>query len=195
LFPDRRGCYKKERQRDMSRLGKKPIKLPQGVSAAFPPDGSVAIEGPKGRLVWMLPPMIRAQVKEGELLVGRSDNSRRSKAMHGLTRALLFNMVSGVSSGFKRELEIHGVGFRAAVQEKVLNLSLGFSRPILFPIPEDVQITVVDNTKLTIEGIDNQRVGQCAANIRRYYPPEPFKGKGIRLKGEQVRRKEGKTVQ
>jgi large subunit ribosomal protein L6 len=181
----------------MSRLGKKPIKLPHGVSAVFSPDGSVAIEGPKGRLAWVLPPMIRVQVKEreDELLVGRSDDSRRSRAMHGLTRTLLSNMVSGVSSGFKRELEIHGVGFRAAVREKVLNLSLGFSRPILFPVPEGIQVTVVDNTKITIEGIDNQLVGQCAADIRRYYPPEPFKGKGIRLKGEQIRRKEGKTVQ
>ena len=179
----------------MSRLGKKPIKLPQGVSTVFSPGGGVTIEGPRGRLVWVLPPVIRVQVEEGKLLVGRNDDSRRSRAMHGLTRTLLSNMVSGVSNGFKRELEIHGVGFRATVREKVLNLSLGFSRPILFPIPEDIQVTVVDNTKLTIEGIDNQLVGQCAADIRRYYPPEPFKGKGIRLKGEQIRRKEGKTVQ
>jgi large subunit ribosomal protein L6 len=180
----------------MSRLGKKPIKLPPGVSVVFSSDGSVAtMEGPKGRLVRVLPPAIRAQVKEYELLVERKDNSRRSRAMHGLMRTLLSNMVLGVSSGFKRELEIHGVGFRATVREKVLNLSLGFSSPILFPIPEDIQLTVVDNTKLTIEGIDNQLVGQCAADIRRYYPPEPFKGKGIRLKGEQIRRKEGKTIQ
>ncbi|QQY07453.1 MAG: 50S ribosomal protein L6 [Candidatus Xiphinematobacter sp.] len=179
----------------MSRLGKKPIKLPLGVSVVFLPDGGVAIKGPKGGLVQVLPPAIRALVKECELLVERKDNSRRSRAMHGLTRTLLSNMVLGVSSGFRRELEIHGVGFRATVQEKVLNLNLGFSRPVLFPIPENIQITVVDNTKLTIEGIDNQLVGQCAADIRRCYPPEPFKGKGIRLKGEQIRRKEGKTVQ
>lgn len=182
----------------MSRLGKKPIKLPQGVSATLSADGNLTkmtIEGPKGRLAWILPPTINAEVQDGTLSVRRDNSSRQSRAFHGLARALLFNMVSGVLHGFKRELEIHGVGFKATVQERVLNLSLGFSHPILFAIPEGIQITVVDNTKLTIEGIDNQLVGQCAADIRRYYPPEPFKGKGIRLKGEPIRRKEGKTVQ
>lgn len=179
----------------MSRLGKKPIKLPRKVSATFASDGNVIIEGPKGKLIWILPSAIKAQVYEDKLLVTRDNNSHRSKAMHGLARTLLSNMVLGVSNGFRRELEVHGVGFKATVQENNLNLSLGFSHPILFPIPKDIQITVVDSTKITIEGIDNQHVGQCAADIRRYYPPEPFKGKGIRLKGEQIRRKEGKTVQ
>jgi large subunit ribosomal protein L6 len=104
-------------------------------------------------------------------------------------------MIVGVTNGFKRDMEIHGVGFKAAVQGKVLNLSLGKSHPILFNIPEGVKITVTDNTKLSIEGIDNQVVGQCAANIRAFYPPEPYKGKGVRFAGEQLRRKEGKTVQ
>ena len=104
-------------------------------------------------------------------------------------------MVTGVTSGFKREMEIHGVGFKAAVQGQKLNLNLGKSHPIVFNIPTEVKITVADNTKITIEGIDNQLVGQCAADIRAYYPPEPYKGKGVRFAGEQIRRKEGKTVQ
>lgn len=159
------------------------------------PDRNVEVKGPKGVLQWMLPGAIKARIEADELVVERKNDTRRSRAMHGLARALLFNMVWGVSNGFKRELEIHGVGFKAAPQGKILNLSLGFSHPILFEIPEGIEITVAENTKLTIEGIDNHRVGQCAADIRRYYPPEPYKGKGIRFKGEQIRRKEGKTVQ
>lgn len=179
----------------MSRLGKKPIKLPQKVKVLISPDGSVVVEGPKGTLKWALPATVNARIEVDDLLLERSDDSRRSRAMHGLSRALLSNMVTGVSNGFKREMEIHGVGFKAALQGKVLNLSLGFSHPILFEIPEGIKITVTDNTKLTIEGIDNHRVGQCAADIQRYYPPEPYKGKGIRFKNQQIRRKEGKTVQ
>ena len=179
----------------MSRIGKKPIKLSQKVKILLSPDGSVAVEGPKGNLQWILPAPIKARVEADELLVERDDDSHRSRAMHGLARALLANMVLGVLHGFKRELEIHGVGFKAALQGKILNLSLGFSHPILFEIPEGIKVTVADNTKLTIEGIDHHRVGQCAADIRRYYPPEPYKGKGIRFKNEQIRRKEGKTVQ
>ena len=117
------------------------------------------------------------------------------KALHGLSRALVNNMVQGVSEGFSKDLEIEGVGFKAAVQGQNLNLSLGFSHPILFPIPKDIKITVTENTKITIEGIDKKLVGQVAADIRRYYPPEPYKGKGVRYAGEQIRRKEGKTVQ
>jgi large subunit ribosomal protein L6 len=115
--------------------------------------------------------------------------------LHGLARALLNNMVTGVNTGFTRNLEIQGVGFKAAVQGQKLNLSLGFSHPVVFDIPKDIKITVNENTKLVIEGIDRQLVGQVAANIRAYYPPEPYKGKGVRYSDEQVRRKEGKTVQ
>ena len=117
------------------------------------------------------------------------------RALHGLSRALVHNMVQGVSEGFIKQLEIEGVGFKAAVQGSNLNLSLGFSHAILFPIPKEIKITVTDNTKLTIEGIDKKLVGQVAADIRRFYPPEPYKGKGVRYAGEQIRRKEGKTVQ
>ena len=115
--------------------------------------------------------------------------------MHGLSRALVHNMVIGVSEGFTKQLEIEGVGFKAAVQGTNLNLSLGFSHPILFAIPKDIKITIADQTKITIQGADKKVVGQVAADIRRFYPPEPYKGKGVRYAGEQIRRKEGKTVQ
>ena len=130
-----------------------------------------------------------------QVSLARAAETRSVKALHGLSRALLNNMVRGVSEGFSKDLEIEGVGFKAAVQGQKLNLSLGFSHPILFPIPKDIKIVVTENTKLTISGIDKKLVGQVAADIRRYYPPEPYKGKGVRYAGEQIRRKEGKTVQ
>ena len=179
----------------MSRIGKKTISIPPKVNITASPDGSVAVEGPKGKLEWTLPKSITAKIEGETLSVERASEDRDDKAKHGLSRALLANMVTGVTSGFKREMEIHGVGFKAAVQGQKLNLNLGKSHPIVFNIPTEVKITVADNTKIRIEGIDNQLVGQCAADIRAYYPPEPYKGKGVRFAGEQIRRKEGKTVQ
>ena len=179
----------------MSRIGKKAISLPPKVKVTVSQSGPVVVEGPKGKLEWSLPKFIGANIDGDKLNVTCSSESRESRAMFGLSRALLSNMVTGVSAGFKREMEIQGVGFKAAVQGQKLNLSLGKSHPIIFDIPQDVKITVAENTKITIEGIDNQLVGQCAANIRAYYPPEPYKGKGVRFVGEQIRRKEGKTVQ
>jgi large subunit ribosomal protein L6 len=179
----------------MSRIGKKPVSIPPKVKVAVNAEGSVLVEGPKGKLEWKLPATITAKVEGEQINIIRTGENREDKALHGLSRALLANMVTGVTNGFKRDMEIHGVGFKAAVQGKILNLSLGKSHPILFDIPEGVKITVTDNTKISIEGIDNQIVGQCAANIRAYYPPEPYKGKGVRFAGEQLRRKEGKTVQ
>jgi large subunit ribosomal protein L6 len=179
----------------MSRLGKRPIALPEKVKLTTTADGHLVAEGPKGKLEWTLPAGISLEVDNHSVTVNRPDDSRRSKAMHGLARSLVSNMLTGVSTGFKRDLEIQGVGFRAAVQGAVLNLSLGFSHPINFAIPEGVKITVAENTKISVEGIDKQLVGQVAANIRSYYPPEPYKGKGVRYAGEQIRRKEGKTVQ
>ena len=179
----------------MSRIGKKPVSIPPKVNVAVHAGGSVLVEGPKGKLEWKLPASITANVEAGQINVLRASEDREDKALHGLSRALLANMITGVTDGFKRDMEIHGVGFKAAVQGKILNLSLGKSHPILFDIPEGVKITVADNTKISIEGIDNQIVGQCAANIRAFYPPEPYKGKGVRFAGEQLRRKEGKTVQ
>src|SRR5437879_101534 len=127
--------------------------------------------------------------------VVREAETRSAKALHGLSRSLVHNMVQGVSEGFTKQLEIEGVGFRAAVQGSNLNLSLGFSHPIQFAIPKDIKLTVVENTKITIEGADKKLVGQVAADIRGFYPPEPYKGKGVRYAGEQIRRKVGKTVQ
>src|SRR6059058_5610206 len=170
----------------MSRIGNKSIALPDKVKVNVGNDGAVAVEGPKGKLNWKLPRDISAKVENNHVSLARAAETRSVKALHGLSRALLNNMVRGVSEG---------VGFKAAVQGQKLNLSLGFSHPILFPIPKDIKIVVSENTKLTISGIDKKLVGQVAADIRRYYPPEPYKGKGVRYAGEQIRRKEGKTVQ
>ncbi len=179
----------------MSRIGKKPIEVSAKVKVAVGNEGAVTVEGPKGKLSWTLPKAVSARLEGKTLTVDRSDETRQSKALHGLSRALLANMILGVEQGFRKDLEIQGVGFKAAVQGDKLNLSLGKSHPILFSIPKEVKITVADNTKIAIEGIDKHIVGQTAADIRAYYPPEPYKGKGIRFAGEQIRRKEGKTVQ
>lgn len=179
----------------MSRLGKKPISLPDKVKVNVSSSGHVVVEGAKGKLEWDLPAGISAQIDDKIVVLARKDDTRQSRAMHGLARALVSNMVTGVNEGFKRDLEIHGVGFRAAVQGSTLNLSLGFSHPIHFPIPKEIKVTVTDNTKISLEGIDKHLIGQAAANIRAYYPPEPYKGKGVRYVGETIRRKEGKTVQ
>lgn len=179
----------------MSRIGKKPIELPDKVKLNISGEGAVNVEGPKGKLAWALPKQIKARIDGKNVLVERNSESRQVRALHGLTRALIANMVTGVSAGFAKDLEIQGVGFKAAVQGQTLNLSLGFSHPVLFPIPPGIKITVAENTKVRIEGIDKHLVGQVAADIRSYYPPEPYKGKGVRYAGEQIRRKEGKTVQ
>jgi large subunit ribosomal protein L6 len=179
----------------MSRIGNKPVEIPDKVKVSIDHDGAVSVEGPKGKLSWKLPRDIRGKIDNNKVTLARSAESRSVKALHGLSRALVHNMVQGVSEGFTEQLEIEGVGFKAAVQGSNLNLSLGFSHPILFPIPKEIKITVTDNTKLTIQGIDKKLVGQVAADIRRFYPPEPYKGKGVRYAGEQIRRKEGKTVQ
>lgn len=179
----------------MSRIGKKAVVLPAKVTFGVNPDGGVSVEGPKGKLEWVLPKQIKARVDGSNVIIDRESEVRQVRALHGLSRALVANMVTGVSTGFKKDLEIQGVGFKAAVQGSVLNLSLGFSHPINFPIPHGIKVTVTENTKIAVEGIDRQLVGQVAADIRNFYPPEPYKGKGVRYAGEQVLRKEGKTVQ
>jgi large subunit ribosomal protein L6 len=179
----------------MSRIGKKPIDVPAGVKVNFASDGAVTVEGPKGKLSWTLPKVVRARMEGTTVTLDREGETRQVKALHGLSRALIANMVDGVAKGFKRDLEIQGVGFKAAVQGQKLNLSIGKSHAVLFDIPKDVKVTVTDNTKISVEGIDKHLVGQAAADIRAFYPPEPYKGKGIRYAGEQIRRKEGKTVQ
>jgi len=179
----------------MSRIGNKPVEIPEKVKVNIDQSGKVAVEGPKGKLNWILPKGIKASVADNKVSIARGAETRSVKALHGLSRALIHNMVVGVSEGFTKNLEIEGVGFKAAVQGQNLNLSLGFSHPVLFPIPPEIKITVTDNTKIAISGADKKTVGQVAADIRRYYPPEPYKGKGVRYAGEQIRRKEGKTVQ
>src|SRR6267142_2731675 len=159
----------------MSRIGRMPIEIPTKVKVEVK-DRKVFVEG--------------AQIK-----VSREGDDAESKALHGLSRAILNNMVKGVSEGFVKKLEIQGVGFKAAVQGKNVNLSLGYSHPVNYPIPAQIKVTVEENTKLTIEGPDRQTVGQVASEIRAFYPPEPYKGKGVRYSDERVIRKEGKTVQ
>jgi large subunit ribosomal protein L6 len=178
----------------MSRIGKQPIAIPATVKVAVKGQ-QVHVEGPKGKLTWELPSRTSLKVQDGKLVVSRAGEDAKAKALHGLSRALVNNMVRGVTEGFVKKLEIQGVGFKAAVQGKTVNMSLGFSHPILYPIPDQVKVTVDENTKITIEGPDRQVVGQVAAELRSFYPPEPYKGKGVRYVGEHVVRKEGKTVQ
>jgi large subunit ribosomal protein L6 len=178
----------------MSRIGKQPIAIPSTVKVAV--NGQkVHVEGPKGKLDWELPKRTSLKVEGDKIVLSRANDDAQSKALHGLSRALVNNMVKGVSEGFVRKLEIQGVGFKAAVQGKVVNLALGFSHPINYNIPDQIKVTVEENTKITIEGPDKRVVGLVASEIRSYYPPEPYKGKGVRYAGEHVQRKEGKTVQ
>jgi len=178
----------------MSRIGKQPIAIPAKVKVEI--KGSrVHVEGPKGKLDLDLPKRTSAAVKDNQVVVSRNGEDAEARALHGLGRALINNMVKGVSEGFVKKLEIQGVGFKAAVQGNIVNLSLGYSHPLNYPIPAQVKVTVEENTKLTIEGPDKQAVGLVASEIRAFYPPEPYKGKGVRYSDEKVVRKEGKTVQ
>ncbi|MDF1658725.1 MAG: 50S ribosomal protein L6 [Verrucomicrobiales bacterium] len=178
----------------MSRIGKKEITLPEKVEIKLGDDSGISVEGPKGKLEWTIPAGIAVEQEDGTLRVTRLSEERTLRALHGTARSLLANMVEGVSNGYVRELEIQGVGFRASVKGKNLDLSLGFSHPVLHPIPAELTVTVEENTKIKVEGIDKQLVGQFAADVRSYYPPEPYKGKGVRYKDEYVRRKQGKSV-
>lgn len=177
----------------MSRIGKKPIELPAKVSVKIGNDGAVNVEGPKGKLAWKLPTGVTGKVDGNTITFGCKDDGY--KALFGTSRACVANMVVGVSEGYVKDLEIQGVGFKAAVKGKILNLNLGYSHEINHPIPEGLKVTVAENTKVKVEGIDKQVVGQFAAEVRNFYPPEPYKGKGVRYAGEKIIRKEGKTVQ
>jgi large subunit ribosomal protein L6 len=178
----------------MSRIGKQPIAIPAKVKVEVKGQ-TVHVEGPKGKLDWELPGRTSLKVQDGKVVVSRQGDDAKAKALHGLSRALVNNMVKGVSEGFVKKLEIQGVGFKAAVQGTNVNLSLGYSHPVVYPIPAQIKVTVEENTKLTIEGPDKRVVGLVAAEIRGFYPPEPYKGKGVRYTDERVVRKEGKTVQ
>lgn len=178
----------------MSRIGNKAIGLPEKVSVSIDGNAQITVEGPKGKLHWDLPEGLGLEQEDGSVKISRKSEERRVRALHGTARSLVSNMVTGVNEGFSRQLEIQGVGFRAAVKGKVLDLNLGYSHPVEHPIPDDLTVTVEENTKIKVEGIDKQRVGQFAADVRAYYPPEPYKGKGVRYTDEYVRRKEGKSV-
>ncbi len=177
----------------MSRIGKLPIKLPDKVKVQVAGD-LVRVEGPKGKLEHRLPSGLRAEVRDATVSVLRPDDSRQARALHGLTQRLIANMVRGVDTGFTQTLEIVGVGYRAEARGQALQLSLGYSHPILFQLPPGVQARVEKQTAITLESIDRQLLGETAATIRRLRPPEPYKGKGIKYAGEVLRRKAGKAA-
>jgi large subunit ribosomal protein L6 len=177
----------------MSRIGNMPITIPATVEIEISDDNTVTVKGPKGSLTQRLTSSMRLLRENGALLVERPDNQREHRSLHGLTRTLLNNMVVGVTDGYKRDLEIQGVGYRAALDGTTLVLSVGFSHPVRMSPPDGVSYTLDGNTRLSVVGIDKQLVGEEAARIRRVRPPEPYKGKGIRYAGERVRRKAGKA--
>ena len=177
----------------MSRIGKLPVAIPAGVEVKIDENNLVTVKGPKGTLEKQLSPRMKISQKDGHVVVERSSDLKQEKSLHGLTRALLHNMVVGVTQGFEKKLEINGVGYRAAKQGNKLILSLGYSHPVEMEDPEGVEAVVEDPTKITIKGIDREKVGQYAANIRFKRPPEPYKGKGIKYADEHILRKVGKT--
>ncbi|WP_068276742.1 50S ribosomal protein L6 [Aldersonia kunmingensis] len=177
----------------MSRIGKKPITVPSGVEVNI--DGQdVSVKGPKGTLsLTVAEPITVAKAESGELEVTRPDDERRSRALHGLTRTLVSNLIVGVTEGYTTKMEIHGVGYRVALKGQDLEFALGFSHPVPIEAPEGITFAVETPTRFSVSGIDKQKVGQISANIRRLRRPDPYKGKGVRYEGEQIRRKVGKT--
>ncbi len=178
----------------MSRIGNKTITIPSGVELNITEGNEVTVKGPKGSLTRQFSPLISIEVNEGVVTCKRANEEKHTKQLHGTTRALLHNMVVGVSEGFVKELEIQGIGYRAALEGKKLVMNLGYSHQIEYTPEEGVNVEVLSPTQIKVSGIDKQRVGEVAANIRAYRKPEPYKGKGIRYKDEHVRRKEGKTA-
>jgi large subunit ribosomal protein L6 len=177
----------------MSRIGRKPIPVPQGVRIAL--EGQhVKVEGPKGKLAHSVPGVLTVSIKDGHLHVVRTVEQRSVRALHGLTRSLLANMVKGVSEGFERKLEIVGIGYRAQLQGKNLQMMLGYSHPVVFPLPEGIQADVDRQVLITLKGADKGLLGQTAARLRSLREPDPYKGKGVRYAGEVVRRKVGKKA-
>ncbi|MGA1846811.1 50S ribosomal protein L6 [Deferribacter abyssi] len=177
----------------MSRIGKKPISIPKGVVVKVE-NNKIIVEGPKGKLERDLHPKINVELTDKEIIVKRHDDSKESRAFHGLYRSLINNMVEGVSKGFEKRLEIVGIGYRATLKGKALDLSLGFSHPVVVEPPEGIEFVVENQQKIVVKGIDKQLVGQVAANIRKIRKPEPYKGKGIRYEGEHILRKAGKSA-
>src|SRR5690606_30881082 len=177
----------------MSRIGLKPIEIPQGVEVKIN-ENNVTINGPKGELSRSIDPQMIVKVEENQVTVNRPNDSKLAKSLHGTTRSIIFNMVEGVKNGFEKALEIQGVGYRAQLQGKKLVVNAGYSHPVEIVPEEGIEVEVPTNTRIVIKGYDKEKVGALAANIRAIRPPEPYKGKGIRYEGEYVRRKEGKTA-
>jgi large subunit ribosomal protein L6 len=176
----------------MSRIGKKPVAVPTGVTLDLQ-GNTVAVKGPKGELRRTLHPAMKVALADGNFTVARPDDEPRNKALHGLSRTLVQNMIEGVTKGFSKTLEIQGVGYKAEAKPYGVNLIVGYSHPVKYEAPKGIKITVENNTIVKIEGADKEIVGQVAAELRAVRPPEPYKGKGVRYQGEQVRRKAGKT--
>lgn len=176
----------------MSRIGKKSIIIPKDVKLEMK-DSFVYVEGPKGKLDLRLSNLVNLEIKDNQVFVKRISDTKFNKSIHGLTRALIANMIKGVTEGYTKELEIQGIGFRAQVQGNNLNMLLGFSHPVNFPIPEGIKIETPKQTHIVIKGIDKEKVGKVASEIRAIFPPEPYKGKGIRYLGEYVKKKVGKA--
>jgi len=177
----------------MSRIGKVPVPIPDKVKVVIT-GNTVFVEGPKGKVTKTFSPVVKIAMADKKVTVTPVEQTRFAGAMYGTARSVIAGMVKGAAEGYVKDLEIQGVGFKANLKGKQLDLALGYSHPILFDIPEGIKITVTDQTKVKVEGADKQLVGAVTANIRAYYPPEPYKGKGVRIVGERVRRKEGKTV-
>ncbi len=177
----------------MSRIGKLPVPVPAKVKVDIK-GGTVLVEGPKGKVQRTFNSVVKIELKDGKVIVTPQEDSRFANAMYGTARSIINGMVIGVLEGFTKDLEIQGVGFKAVVVGKSVDLALGYSHPIKYDIPEGIKVTVTDQTKVKIEGCDKEIVGKVASEIRSFYPPEPYKGKGVRIVGERVRRKEGKTV-
>ncbi|MGM7724598.1 50S ribosomal protein L6 [uncultured Metabacillus sp.] len=178
----------------MSRIGKKPLEIPAGVTVTVAEDNTVTVKGPKGELTRTFNPDIKITIEDNVLTVSRPSDAKEHRALHGTTRSLLGNMVEGVSKGFERGLELIGVGYRASKSGNKLVLNVGYSHPVEITPEQGIEIEVPSQTKVLVKGTDKERVGAIAANIRDVRPPEPYKGKGIRYEGEHVRRKEGKTA-
>ncbi|MBI2562335.1 MAG: 50S ribosomal protein L6 [candidate division NC10 bacterium] len=176
----------------MSRIGKLPISIPDTVKVEVEAH-TVTVKGPKGTLSMAVHPAMDVRVQDRQVLCGRPSDTKFHKALHGLTRSLIANMVEGVTKGFERKLELVGVGYRAAVQGQNLSITLGFSHPIIYPVPPGIRVEVKDQTQLTVSGSDKQLVGAVAAKVRSFRPPEPYKGKGVKYADERIRRKAGKT--
>jgi large subunit ribosomal protein L6 len=177
----------------MSRIGKQPVSIPDKVKVTVTGD-KVLVEGPKGKVEKTFAPVVKVTVADKKVTFAPTEETRFAKAMYGTARSIVAGMVKGVTEGYSKDLEIQGVGFKANLKGSQLDLALGYSHPILMDIPAGIKVTVTDQTKLKVEGADKQLVGAVTAEIRSYYPPEPYKGKGVRIVGERVRRKEGKTV-